>query len=233
MESNAPQAKQPEVVHHALTITLSAPGIDPGHINPDFLRYNGIVDSGWQIDYPVIIESGYSLIEYTNGLEISAEENDIQVSHTGTALAAEEIATADVMRRYLEMAPWSVEYISIATDWRGAIPFGDSVIGLQISPLHDLAQKVKVGDMVPMMEARAIYKEAPDKSITVYLSESVEENIITGIQFNIQIHRDIGKIPPEEREKFIRSTLDNWKEDIKDFEELASRFYFSYVQKES
>ena len=38
MESNAPQANQPEVVHHALTITLSAPGIDPGHINPDFLR---------------------------------------------------------------------------------------------------------------------------------------------------------------------------------------------------
>lgn len=233
MESNAPQANQPEVVHHALTITLSAPGIDPAHINPDFLRYNGIVDSGWQIDYPVIIESGYSLIEYTNGLEISAEENDIQVSHTGTALVAEEIATADVMRRYLEMAPWSVEYSSISTDWRGAIHFGDSVIGLQISPLHDLAQKVKVGDMVPMMEARAIYKKSPDKSITVYLSESVEENIITGIQFNIQIHRDIGEIPSEEREKFIRSTLDNWKEDIKDFEELASRFYFIYVQKES
>ena len=232
MESNAPQANQPEVVHHALTITLGAPGIDPGHINPDFLKYNGIVDSDWQVERPVIIEPGVSLVRYDNGLAFSAGESYIRVVHTGSSLTRETIFTADVMQRYLEVAPWPVEYHCVMTDWRGIIRFNEDGLDLPASPLHSLAQKAQFGGIVPSMQARAAYGEDSDKSITVYLSELVEENTITGIQLNIHIHRDMDDVLSEERREFINSTLKNWQDDIKELEDLASRFYFIYTQKE-
>lgn len=230
MASNAPQDSNPVIKHNKLAITLLAAGLDTAHINPDFLRYNGIVESGWQAVRPVIIESNLSIVEYTNGLEFTAEENYITISHSGQPLAIEEIITADVASRYLEAAPYFVEYNSIITDWRGEILFGDDGLALQNSPLRELAQSVEFAGIVPTMQARAVYVKSSDESIRVYLSEFVEGDVITKIQFDVHIYRDLDDVPSEEREAFIRSVLENWKEDIADCEKLACRFYSAYVR---
>ena len=233
MEGNTPQGTNPTVTHSALTITLGAPSIDPGHINPDFLRYNGVVNPDWQVETPVVIESGFSLARYTNGLEISASANYVKVSHTGDSLSMGEIVTADIVVRYLRVAPWPVEYNSVMTDWRGAISCGSDGLAPEVSPLHSLGQGVKFGDIAPRMQARAFYREPPNKSIIFYLAESIEENVITELRFNAHIHRDMDDVPSEEREEFVRSVLEKWEQDIGHMEELAGQFYRTYAPKES
>ncbi len=232
MESNTPQGTNPAVTHNALIITLGAPSIDPGHINPDFLRYNGVVNPDWQVDTPVVIESGFSLVRYTNGLAISASDDYIRVSHTGDSLVMGEIVTADIVGRYLGVAPWPVEYNSIMTDWRGTVSCGSNGLAHEISPLYALGQGVKFGDIAPRMQARAFYRESPDKSIIFYLAESLEEKVITEIRFSAHIHRDMDDVPSEKREEYIRSVLEKWEEDIGDMEELANQFYRTYAPKE-
>ena len=52
MERSRPAQQQAEasaVVLDRLGVLLIAPRIDTAHINPDFLRYNEIVDSGWAV----------------------------------------------------------------------------------------------------------------------------------------------------------------------------------------
>ena len=63
MERSTPAPPAPAVVLNELGIRLTAPRIDTAHINPGFLRYNEIVSPDWPIDPPVIIKSGFSLIE--------------------------------------------------------------------------------------------------------------------------------------------------------------------------
>lgn len=233
MASNAPQDSNPVIRHNRLAITLGAARVAPGHINPDFLKYNGIVESDWQVERPVVIEARFSSVRYSNGLEISATVDSVMVSHTGRPLVIEEIFVADVAKRYLTVAPRQTEYNSIMLDWQGVVRFGDDGFAPQTSPLHDMAQKIKFADLAPSMQARAFYRGASNKSVAVYLSETVRENAITGIRLRVHIHPDMDDVPLEKRKAFIQSILENWQDDLRDCEKLACQFYSLYANKEN
>ena len=232
MERGTPQDSEPLVVHNELTIVLGASYFDPAHINPDFLRHNEIVDAAWQIARPVIIESGFSVVRYDNGLTLTAANDHLRVSQNLQTPESEEIVIPDVVSRYLAMAPWSVEYQYIHTDLSGAIRVAGSGFEAHLSPFHDLSQRVQFGDVTPTIEIRAGYRLS-DKSVTMYVSEVKEENAIVSLHFSAHIHRDIDSdSSPEEQSEFIKSTLEKWRQDTRDFDELAGQFYFGYVQKE-
>ena len=232
MERGTPQDSEPLVVHNELTIVLGASYFDPAHINPDFLRHNEIVDASWQIDPPVIIESGFSLVEYTNGLELTATNDYLKVSQTARTPESAEIVGPDVVSRYLAVAPWTVEYQYIDMDLSGAIRVAGSGFEAHLSPFNDLSQRVQFGDITPVIEIRAVYR-FPDKSLTMYVFEVREENAITSLRFNALIHRDIASdASPEEQKEFIQSTLEKWRQDTLDFNELAGQFYLRYLQEE-
>ena len=232
MERGTPQDSEPLASYHELAIVLGASYFDPAHINPDFLRHNGIVDAAWQIARPVIIESGFSVVRYDNGLELTATNNYLRFSQTLQGPESEEIVVLDVASRYPAMAPWPVEYRYIRTDLSGAIRVAGSGFEAHLSPFHDLSQRVQFGDVTPNIEIRARYR-LPDKSVTMYVSEVREENAITSLGFRAHIHRDIASdASPEEQADFIISTLEEWRQDTRDCDELAGQFYFSYVQKE-
>ena len=234
MERDTTQGTQdtkPIVSHDELAIILGASRFDPAHINPDFLRYNGIVDANWQVDPPVIIESGFSLVEYNNGLSLTATNDHLRVSQTVQTEGIGETLVPDVVNRYLPMAPWPVEYQHIYTDLIGVIPVAGNGFNPQFSPLEDLSQRVRFSDLTPIMQVRAEYR-FPDKSITIYASEVRNESEITSLRFSAHIHRGIASdISPAERDEFIKSTLEKWHDDTRDFDELARQFYSSYTQK--
>lgn len=235
MESNATQESQdsnPVVAHNELAIVLVSSRFDPAHINPDFLRHNEIVDTTWRVNPPVVIETGFSLVEYDNGLALTATNDYLRVSQTAQRLENGDIVIPDVVSRYLTVAPWPVEYQHIHTDLIGGISVDGNGLETRFSPLHDLSQRVQFGEVSPIIHVRAAYR-FPDKSITMYVSEVREENAITGLRFSAHIHRDIDSdVSAEERDEFINATLEKWHDDTRDFDKLARQFYFSYAQKE-
>ena len=50
-----------------LSVYLFNPGTSPTLINPDFLRFNEIVEPSWRVVRPVIVEPDYCRIRYDNG----------------------------------------------------------------------------------------------------------------------------------------------------------------------
>ena len=232
MERRTPQDSKPVVAHNELAIVLGASRFDPAHINPDFLRYNEIVDPAWQIDPPVIIESGFSLVEYTNGLALTATNDDLRVSQTAQNLNVVETMVPNVVRRYLAASPWPVEYQYIATNMVGFISVAEEGIETRLSPLNDLALQVHFEGVTPTVQTRALYSMT-DKLITMYVFEIIDESVITGLRFIANIYRGVDDdVAPSERVEFITSALEKWDSDIHDFNELACQFYFSYTQKE-
>jgi hypothetical protein len=232
MERRKPQDSKPVVAHNELAIVLGASRFDPAHINPDFLRYNEIVDATRQIKPPVIIESGFSLVEYNDGLTVTAINDSLTVSQTVQNLDISETVVPDVVRRYLAVAPWPVEYQYIHTDLTGSIKIAGEGFEPRFSPFSDLAKRVSLGDISPNVQVRAAYR-FPDKAITMYVSEVRNEGAINELRFNAHMHRDISSdVSSDERGEFIMSILERWKDDTRDFDELACQFYFSYEQKE-
>ena len=210
MERRTPRDNKPVVAHNELAIVLGATRFDPAHINPDFLRYNEIVDAAWQIDPPVIIESGLSLVEYANGLTLTATNDYLRVSQSVQDLDVAETVVPDVVRRYLSVAPWPVEYQHIHTDLIGSIRIAGEGFETRFSPFIDLSERVNLGDITPSIQARAAYR-FPDRIITMYVSEVRNEGAITELRFSAHIHRDIdSSLSSDERDEFIVSALGEW-----------------------
>ena len=231
MERRTPQDSKPVVAHNELAIVLGASRFDPAHINPDFLRYNEIVDAAWQIDPPVIIESGFSLVKYTNDLTLTATNDYLTVSQSVQNLDVTETVVLDVVRRYLAAAPWPVEYQNLHIDLVGSIKIAGEGFEPRFSPFSDLSARVNLGNITPSIQARAVYR-FPDKIITMYVSEVRNEGAITELRFSAHIHRDIdSSLSSDERDAFIVSALDKWDDDTHDFDELACQFYLSYTEK--
>ena len=231
MERSAPaqqQAEAPAVVLDRLGVLLIAPHIDTAHINPDFLRYNEIVAPDWPIHPPVIIESGFSLIEYGNGLSIAATNDDLAISHRGAPLATDEIVSPSVAGRYLAVAPWPVEYSAVHIDLVGSMDTADQGIGRRPSPLHRLSSDMLFHDTAPNVQARSVY-QFDEKSITLYISATGDGNLVNSVRFSAHIHRDIDNdLSAADRIGFIESVVRNWQADVADFVNLASQFYRNY-----
>lgn len=231
MESNTPatrQAEAPAVVLNDLSIVLADPHIDTAHINPDFLRYNEIVAPGWQIDPPVIIESGFSLIEYDNGLAFTATNQDLRIAHSGGPLAMDEIVSPAVALRYLKRAPWPIEYQEVHISLNGSMDITGQGIDLGLSPLHRLSSGMLFHGTAPNVQARAFYQFA-EKSITVFIAESASTDSVNIIHFHANMSRVIDSgLSVADRVARIDSIIKNWQADAADFVKLASRFYCNY-----
>ena len=231
MERSTPAQQQVEaqaVVLNRLGIRLIAPRIDTAHINPDFLRYNEIVDPDWAIEYPVVIESGLSLIQYGNGLSITATNDDLAIFHRDEPLATDEIVSPSVARRYLEMAPWPIEYSAVHIAWVGSMDVADQGIERRLSPLHRLSSGMLFHDTAPNVQARAVYR-FDDKSMTMYISETGDDNLVNNVRFSAHIHRDIDNdLSAADRIDLIKSVVGNWQAYVADFVNLASQFYRNY-----
>ena len=232
MECRTPQESKPIVAHSELAIVLGASRFDPAHINPDFLRYNEIVDAAWQVNPPVIIESGFSLVKYDNGLALTATNDDLRVSQIIQDSGVEETVVPEVLNRYLNTSPWPVEYQHIHTDLVGSMRIDGDGLELRLSPFSELSSQVQFNDVTPIIQVRAAFLLS-DKSITIYVSEIRNADEVTALRFSAHIHRDIDNVVSSgERDEFVKSTLEKWNDDIRDFDELACQFYLSYVQKE-
>lgn len=220
------------MIHQELAIALGASRFDPAHINPDFLRYNEVVSPDWIIDPPVIAEPGFSLVDYINGVSLSAGNDDLRISQVAPALGMDEIVAPTVAQRYLEMAPWPVEYQYVRIDLRGVIPVGDIGIDPRFSPMNSLSQLARFGEIPPNVQVRVAYG-FPDKAVTMYISEASDGGAVTELRFSGQIYRHIDRdMSAEEQGEFIKSIVGNWTGELDLFDELASQFFSGYVQKE-
>ncbi len=232
MERQAPQDSKPLVAYNTVAIVLGATSFDPAHINPDFLRYNEIVGAAWQIDQPVIIESGFSRVRYHNGLMFTATDDFLTVSQNLRDIDVDETVVPDVVRRYLAMSPWLAEYQHVSFDITGTISAPGSGFEPHLSPFNDLALQIRFEENVPTVQVRCMYRMT-DWSVILYVYENMEENVIKSLRFSAHIHRDIDDhASPDERDEFISAALEKWDANIRDFDDLACQFYFTYADKE-
>ena len=90
------------VIHTGVGILLMSYDFDAGSINPDFLRYNGIVDADWKVEGSVVAEPGSTRIAYDNGLVVTASRDHVTFEQTGKPVAQDEyVSPAVAMRFYL------------------------------------------------------------------------------------------------------------------------------------
>ena len=228
-----------------MRVYLFNPRTSPSLVNPDFLRHNEIVGLDWQLLRPVIMETDFSRVRYSNGVSLSAndsyvvvtQEADREETDSGTTLITqlkpENLLCFGVAERFFEMGSPSSPYDMLSIDPVCLIEFPETVDELVSSPFLKIAEQLQHEGSTPVIEARLTY-ELPNKDVILYVTEIMRGNSddLLRLRLRGEILRTVEGGTPEEQHNFIRGVFSNWVEDLQDFEDLAYNVYSLYIQGE-
>ncbi len=84
-----------------ISIVLVADQNVPSILNPDMLRYRGIVDEALNLSAPPLSTPAYSQVAYERGIVISAEPNRFIFLQNGSPLDEENCAITSIAERFV------------------------------------------------------------------------------------------------------------------------------------
>ncbi len=211
------------------SVVLLADSNNPSILNPDFLRYTGIVKNPWQIlDVPdaVISIPGFSQVKYNDGLTIRAEPNRVVFEQTGDPLELGNISCIEMARHYLDAVP-HVKYGAIGINPKGYKTLHSAERESVSNALKNSGDWMEFKNVNPEIQLKAIY-DLNDKRIVLDVSQA-RKRVATGsdvhaIIFQANIHRDITESEQPNRIDKLVSVLNEWETDLSDFQELVNIF---------
>ena len=200
-----------------------------GLINPDFLRFNQIVDSEWLLQLPVVIRSSSSYVRYRNGLSLNANDESLTISQRGAPLALDDVVSPEIANRFLAVAPPNT-YEAVRFEVTSSVecPMQESK-GLS-SPLLALGIALNSNGIVPKVQTRIEY-ETDEKTTTLYIFEDEAEDDSESVMIHFRGHilRNVIGDTENQQKLYIEEVLNGWRKDVDEFLDLALRFSSLYL----
>ena len=212
------------VVHTGVGVLLMSYDFDSGSINPEFLRYNGIVEADRTVEGPVTVEPGFSRIAYDNGLVVTASRDHVTFVQTGQPEVPDDFVSPEIAIRFLSSVSPRSGYEVVAIDPRGFIRLAEGPSGAPETALSTLGRRLPFEEQLPSVQARVSY-ELEDRDITLYVAELASE-----LRFSAHVHHHVEGSELGEQTEFVRRVLGSWKDDLADFDRLAVQFYYENVR---
>ena len=208
-----------------LSVVLVADSNNPSIVNPDFLKYNGVVDAGFEVqDFPISTPA-FSQVAYKNGITVTSDPARVLIQQT-RELTRANVMSPGIAKRYLQCVP-HVPYRAIGINPKvfRRIPGQEpNVIAIM---LRDKGAWMSFQDVNPDVQLKAIYRyQGRVISLDVMSTHRTENNQkVHGVMFQANVHRDLAETNAASRIRFLQSVLDSWESDLEDFQNLAGKFY--------
>ncbi|MEJ1934789.1 hypothetical protein WDZ92_31705, partial [Nostoc sp. NIES-2111] len=110
------------LITQELGIIIAAKNHTPTVLNPDFLKYSGIVPTQWELARQPIYTQSVSQVAFTNGIVIVAEPARVIFIEAIEDKAIAEITIAEIAKKYVQTLP-NVEYEAVGINPRSYITF--------------------------------------------------------------------------------------------------------------
>ena len=208
-----------------LSVVLLATSNNPSILNPDFLRYNEIVDANRQVQEPCISSPAYSQVTFQGGLTVKADPDRVIFEQRGDNLAIEDIVCPEMAKCYLKKVP-HVPYRAIGINPKGFRLSEGEAADRVADALIDKGAWMSFKDLTPEIQLKAIYRY-PERAIMLDIAEVKKKGTdgrhLPGILFQANFHRDITETSPQERIVRLLSIIDSWKKDLSDFHLLVRK----------
>ncbi len=208
-----------------LSVVLVADSNNPSIINPDFLKYNGIVDPSFEVkDFPISTPA-FSQVAYKNGITVTSDPARVLIQQS-KELTKANMMSPGIAKRYLQCVP-HVPYSAIGINPKGFRRMLVQEPNVIVNMLRNRGTWMSFQDVNPDVRLKAIYRyHGRVISLDVMSTQRTENNQkIAGILFQANVHRDLTETNAASRIQFLQSVLNSWKSDLEDFQKLTGRFY--------
>lgn len=108
-----------------LGMSLAAKNLNPTVLNPDFIKYSGIIPRDWEIKQNSVFNSGMVQINFQNGVSIVAQPENISFVETiATKTDLEQPKLVNLVNQFVQRLP-QAEYLAVSTSPKAVVPVDD------------------------------------------------------------------------------------------------------------
>jgi hypothetical protein len=208
-------------------IIIAAKNHNPTLLNPDFLKYSGIVPTEWELARQPVFTQSVSQVAFTNGVMIVAEPTRVIFIEAIEGKAAAEIVVADIAKKYVQTLP-NVEYEAVGLNPRSYMTFDqqqDAARQYLAETLLSPGPWQEVGTAPVRATLNLIYTlERCPFYLTV--SEAAlrnpDETSTPIVLFNGSFSYEIKSETAQERLIELRQIINNWQADMSSYQEIIN-----------
>lgn len=210
-----------------LTIVIVARNHNPTILNPDFLKYNGIVPDSWELSEGIVSSDLMSRVAYKNGISIIAQLDKLILTEALGDKTDQQIQGPTIVLKYVESLP--------KVDYRAA---GINVRGHVKTDSQEEAQGFVSGSLITEGPWKTYQGQAPivgvqfrypreDGALTIRVDDSEfaeDDNTTPCLLFASNFHHDI-QGNPDERVGRVKEVILSWKSCLDTFRSLVAEVF--------
>jgi hypothetical protein len=214
-----------------ISVVVVAGFHNPTVLNPDFLKYNGIVPSEWDLAENPLCGLDVAQVKFKNEISILAQINKVDFIQRLASHSLADVCIPRIASKYLETLP-HVDYKSIGMNPKGhvIVDSEEEAMEFVLGTLVADGPWKKFGKRQPKAVTRFVYTMEDDALLTITVEPAIfqqtQDKSLPVVLFTSNFHRDL----PTDREKKIprlKEVLDNWKQDVEIFQKLVMGIFLA------
>ena len=200
------------------SVVVPATENNPSILNPDFLKYNEIVDPDWQIQGSPISDLAFAQVAFEGGLTVEADLQRVIFKQPGGGVVIPEVA-----KRYFHQVPY-IPYSGIGINPKFFLRSTGEHPPLMENIVRDQGAWMSFKGVAPTVQLKSIYRyEERTISLDVaHIEPTIDGQPSSGILFQANVHRDVDGPNAQVRNKRLQSILDSWEDDLEDVRQLST-----------
>ena len=218
-------------------IIIAAKNHKPTILNPDFLKYSGIVPTEWELARQPIYTQSVSQVAFTNGIVIIAEPTRVMFIEAIENKPVEEIAVAAIAKKYVEALP-NVEYEAVGINPRGYVAFEKDIDAARLFITETLLsagtwQEAGTAPVRATLNLAYTLERGPFYlSVNEAALRNPDETSTPIVLFSGSFSYEVKSETPVERKNSIHQGIDNWQADLSAYQEIISNKFLGKTSEE-
>lgn len=215
-------------------IIIAAKNYNPTLLNPDFLKYSGIVPTEWELARQPISTPNVSQVAFTNGVMIVAEPTRVIFIEAVEGKSTGELVVANIAKKYVQTLP-NIEYEAVGLNPRSYMTFDqqqDAARQYLAETLLSPGAWQEVGT-TPVRATLNLVYTIDRCPFYLTVSEAAlrnpDETSTPIVLFNGSFSYEVKSEAVPERIKNLHQIIDNWQVDFATYQEIISTKFMAKV----
>ncbi|BAY62116.1 hypothetical protein NIES22_21830 [Calothrix brevissima NIES-22] len=215
-----------------LAIAIAAKNLNPTVLNPDFLKYTGVIPGDWELGRPPVYSNGIAQMVFSNGLSIVAQPNRIVINEAIGTRELQEIQVAQIACQLVDKLP-KVDYQSVGINPVGLFMFGSDKQSHQYLCQHLLSpgswQEFGEEPMQVGLQLAYTFKQSQlilgINQAKIQYPDKTESAVVFSGNYNYPLSAN----SESEKLQQLKQIMQNWQQDVNNFSQLLEERFLPSV----
>lgn len=215
-----------------LAIVIAAKNQNPSILNPEFLKYSGIIPTEWEFAGKPMLSSNFTRVSFKNGVSIVGEPNRVIFAEAIADKTTATVSSAKVAQKYVQTLP-NMDFQAVGINPRGFVAFKEIDAARKFITENLLSAGAwKEEGEVPMQASLNLVYRLQNTPVALSITQAElrqKDKIIPIVIFSGNFSYQVTGNNAEEKLGFINRSVENWFNDVTRFSDLINNKFLAGV----